>query len=239
MELPKPLAPGRLVRRYKRFLADVALDESGEVVTAHCPNPGAMMGVAPEGAPVWLSRHDHPSRKLKYTWRLVDVDGGLVGIDTSAPNKIAEEAIAGGRVAELQGYAELKREVKYGKNSRIDILLSDPERAPCYVEVKNVHLMRSLGLAEFPDCVTARGAKHLEELGDMAEAGARAVMLFVVQRADCRRFSLAGDIDPKYAEAFARAVKRGVEAICYDCALSEDAIVLRRALPIDVKEGAA
>ena len=233
MLLPAPLVKGRLVKRYKRFLADVVL-EDGTETTAHCANPGAMTGVAPEGAPVWLSDHDGKGRKLRYSWELVEIDGALVGINTQHPNRIAEEAVAKGAIPELSGYPEIRREVKYGENSRIDLLLEGGrKKGPCYVEVKNVHLSREPGLAEFPDSVTARGAKHLRELTDVVAAGARAVMLFVVQRGDCRRFDLARDIDPAYAAAFEDARRAGVEALCYDCEIATNEITLRRPLPIE------
>ncbi|MEL7029046.1 MAG: DNA/RNA nuclease SfsA [Pseudomonadota bacterium] len=226
MDLPDPLFEGRLLRRYKRFLADVALDDGAEV-TAHCPNPGAMLGVAPEGGRVWLSHHDSPKRKLKYTWELVEADDALIGINTGAPNRIAEEAVRAGRVAGLPQGA-VRREVKYGRNSRIDLLIEPEGAPPCFVEVKNVHLSRQKGLAEFPDCVTARGAKHLAELADRVRAGDRAVMLFVVQRPDCDRFALARDIDAAYAKAFDAARQAGVEMLCYDCEVTIRSIVLRR-----------
>ncbi|GAB4522725.1 MAG: DNA/RNA nuclease SfsA [Amphiplicatus sp.] len=232
MRLPAPLFPGRLVRRYKRFLADIRLD-SGETVVAHCANPGSMAGVAVEGAPVWASKSDNPARKLAWSWELVDIDGVLVGINTANPNRIAAEAIRAGAVPALAGYRTLRREVKYGAASRIDLLLEDGQDGrPCYVEIKNVHLSRAPGLAEFPDAVTARGAKHLEELAAVAREGARAVMLFVVQRGDCAAFRPAADIDPDYAEGLRRAVAAGVETLCYDCAVSLDAVTLRRPLPM-------
>ena len=227
MRFPAPLFPATLVRRYKRFLADVVLP-SGETVTVHCANPGSMIGLAAPGARVWLSKSANPKRKLAHSWELIEVDFGtgaeLVGINTAHPNALAVEAIAAGAVPELTGYASLRREVKYGKNSRVDILLAHPERPPCYVEIKNVHLMRRAGLAEFPDAVTKRGAKHLGELADMVAQGHRAVMLFLIQIGSARHFALARDIDPAYGRAFDAARAAGVEAIAYRCGISCDGI---------------
>ncbi len=193
-----------------------------------------MLGLKDPGLPAWLSPARNPERKLRYTLELVEADGAMVGINTGWPNALAAEAIAAGVIPDLTGYAEIKREVKYGKSSRIDLLLREEGRAPCYVEVKNVHLSRETGVAEFPDSVTARGAKHLDELGDMVEAGARAVMLYVVQRGDCGTFRIAGDIDPAYQSALARARLRGVEALCYACHVSSTEIELADALALDL-----
>jgi len=228
MQFPRPLIPGQLERRYKRFLADVRL-ETGERVTAHCPNPGSMMGLAEPGLRVWLSPSVNPKRKLQYTWELVELDGPrgteYSGINTAHPNVLAAEAIADGRIPELAGYETMRREVRYGANSRIDILL-ESARGRCFVEVKNVHLSRAPGLAEFPDSVTARGAKHLEELALRVAEGDRAVMLYIVQR-PADRFALAADIDPVYAAAFLRARERGVEALCYVCDVGVHGIGVR------------
>lgn len=232
MRFSGPLVRGRLVRRYKRFLADVAL-ESGDEITAHCPNPGAMLGLAEPGMEVWLSISDNPKRKFRHSWELVRVGEGFAGINAAQANRIAEEAIGAGRIRELAGYDGLRREVPYGRNSRIDLLLATEGQPRCYVEVKNVHLMRSPGLAEFPDSITARGTKHLGELSDAVAGGHRAVMLYVIQRADCNRFALAADIDPAYARAFAAARVAGVEAICYGCVLSREEIMLDKALPAE------
>jgi sugar fermentation stimulation protein A len=233
MRLP-PLLPGRLVKRYKRFLADVLLD-NGEMVTAHCANPGSMMGLSDPGLRVFLSRSTNPTRKLGYSWQLVEADFGtglvLVGIDTSHPNTIVAEALATDAIPELSGYAAMRREVPYGRSSRIDVLLESPGRPPCLVEVKNVHMMRQPGLAEFPDCVTKRGAKHLDELADRVAEGERAVMVYLIQM-PAERFSLASDIDPAYATAFRHASERGVEALAYRCDVSLEAITLARRVPI-------
>ena len=232
MRFPDPLIPGTLVKRYKRFLADVTLAD-GSVVTAHCANTGSMLGVAEPGSEVWLSPARNPERKLKYTWEMIRVGDGLVGINTQHPNRIVEDGVRAGGVAELTGYDEVRREVKYGKNSRIDVLLSGGGRPDCYVEVKNVHLKRGAA-AEFPDAVTARGAKHLVEMADMVDGGARAVMFYLVQREDCETFAVADDIDPTYAEALETARARGVEAVCYACRLTPESIELDRPLPLDL-----
>ena len=233
MNFPNPLLKGRLIQRYKRFLADVTL-ASGETVTAHCANPGSMHGVAEPGSEVWLSIAANPARKLKYTWELVRVGRYLVGINSGVPNALAAEAVDHAWIPELAAYESLRREVKYGENSRVDLLLEDPKKPPCYVEVKNVHLKRERRLAEFPDAVTARGTKHLGELGNVVEDGGRAVMLYLVQRGDCDRFALAGDIDPTYAAAFTAALGRGVEALVYACKISSRGIRVDRPLPFDM-----
>jgi len=235
MQFSTPLIPAILVRRYKRFLADVTLPD-GETITAHVANPGAMLGLAAPGARVWLSKSDNRARKLPYSWELVEVDLGAgpetVGVNTAHPNALVAEALAAGTIAELSGYAAVRREVKYGAKSRVDFLLEAPDRPPCYLEIKNVHLMRTPGLAEFPDSVTARGARHLDELADMVAAGSRAVMLYLIQIGSAERFALARDIDPGYAAAFDRARGRGVEAIAYRCNISNGGIALATAVPI-------
>lgn len=237
MQFASPLVRGRLIKRYKRFLADVKLD-GGKTITASCANTGSMLGLLHEGVPVWLSEHDSPTRKYRHTWEMVENDMGdgpiLVGINTAHPNKIVTEAIEAKRVKPLVGYQSLKREVKYGQNSRIDILLDDPKKGRCYVEIKNVHLSRKNGTAEFPDSVTTRGAKHLRELADMVREGHRAVMVYLIQRSDAKRFSLADDVDPDYAEAFAQAHEAGVEAFAYRCTLDETGIELERAVRLAI-----
>ncbi|MAZ02139.1 MAG: DNA/RNA nuclease SfsA [Sneathiella sp.] len=232
MKFPSPLIRGRLMKRYKRFLADVEL-ESGEIITAHVANPGSMMGLKDAGMTVWLSPANNPKRKLQYSWELVAADDALVGINTAHPNGIVAEAIENGEVAALAGYDTLTREVKYGANSRIDMLLSGGGKPDCYVEVKNVTLMRGGAIAEFPDSVTARGTKHLQELQNMVAEGNRAVMFYLVQRTDCTAFRLAADIDPAYATAFHLAEDAGVEILCYDCHITTSEIRLGSPIPIN------
>ena len=234
MKFHAPLIEGVLVNRYKRFLADVRLP-NGEIVVAHCANPGSMLSVREPGARVWLSPASKPERKLRYTWEIIEVFGGLVGINTGHPNLVVAEAIAAGRIPELAGYPVLKREQKYGKNSRIDILLEASDRPPCYVEVKNVTMCRIAGgPAEFPDSVTARGTKHLEELADMVRSGNRAVMFYLVQRGDCTRFTIAQDIDPTYAKALKSATKAGVETLCYKASVAPAGIHVDAPLTLDL-----
>ncbi len=235
MRFASPLQPATLVKRYKRFLADVILP-SGETVTVHCANPGSMIGLAQPGALVWLSKSANPARKLAHSWELIEVDLGagveLVGVNTAHPNTLAGEAIAAGAIAELAGYDTVRREVKYGAGSRVDFLLEGSGRPPCYVEIKNVHLMRRPGLAEFPDAVTRRGARHLVELGAMAAAGARAVMLFLVQIGSSRQLALARDIDPAYGKAFDAARRAGVETLAYRCGITRESIEVLEPIPI-------
>jgi sugar fermentation stimulation protein A len=236
MRFPAPLIPATLIKRYKRFLADVVLPD-GKTVTVHVANPGAMIGLATPGARVWLSKSDNPNRKLAHSWELIEVDFGtgmeFVGVNTAHPNPLVGVALAAGAIPELAGYGTIRRELKYGKNSRVDFLLEAASRPPCYVEIKNGHLMRKPGVAEFPDAKTERGAKHLEELGDAVEAGARAVMLYLIQIGSAASFRLARDIDPKYGAAFDRARKRGVEAIAWRCKIGSEGIELAHPVPIN------
>jgi sugar fermentation stimulation protein A len=233
MRYSPPLVAGKLHKRYKRFLADVELNN--EIVVAHCPNPGSMLGLAEPGTPVWLSPRTAPERKLDWVWELTQLGEHYVGINTMHPNRLVSEAITGGGIPDLAGYGALRREVPYGHNSRVDMVLSHPDKSDCYVEVKNVHLRRQGqggGLAEFPDSVTKRGTKHLGELAEVAAGGARAVIVFAVQRGDCERFSLAADIDPAFAAGFRQALNRGVEALCYAWTATPDGLALTRRLPI-------
>lgn len=229
MKFDQTLTHATLIKRYKRFLADATLDD-GTQITAHCANSGSMLGLKDEGASIYLSPNANPKAKLNWRWEMVKADGGLVLINTSRPNAIVAEAINNGEIKELTGYESLKREVKYGQNSRIDILLENENpKQKCYVEVKNVTLMRNQQ-AQFPDAVTVRGLKHLNELTDMVKKGHRAVMFYLVSRMDCKSFSTAADIDPKYAETLKKVQKQGVEILCYDCSLTKTEINIRKPL---------
>ena len=248
MRFPSPLARGVLVQRYKRFFADVALDDGTEI-TAHCPNPGAMLGLNTPGLRAWVSASSDPKRKLSWTLELVEADGGLVGINTLHPNRLVAEALAADAIPEVAGYSSHRREVRYGQNSRVDFLLEAPDRARCWLEiknspsllqrelrpdhrvwleVKNCHLMRSAGLAEFPDCVAARSLKHLRELEAMVAQGDRAVVLFVVQRTDCDAFSACHDLDPAFARGLNEAADAGVEVLVYACDVATTGVKITR-----------
>lgn len=237
MKFSNPLVEGRLLRRYKRFLADIEL-ASGETVVAHCANPGSMAGLAEPDSKVWLSPANSPARKLRWTWELVEdpLTGGLVGINTGKANAIVEEALRDGWAGDWLPYATLKREVRYGAGSRVDFLLSAPEKPDCFLEIKSVTLRRSPRpphVAEFPDAVTARGARHLHELAATRATGARAVLLYLVQRDDCAAVRLAADIDPAYAEAAVRARDAGVEFMAAQCSLTPQAISAGAPLPLE------
>jgi sugar fermentation stimulation protein A len=232
MKFASALATGRLVRRYKRFLADVELDAGG-MVTAACPNTGSMLGCCEPGSRVWLSESDSATRKYRHTWELVEArppgarSGVLVGINTGLPNRLVAEAIADGTIAELGGYASLRREVAFGEErSRIDLLLESPGREPCYVEVKNVTAAVERGVALFPDAVSERGAKHLRELMRLRARGSRAVLVFCVQRGDAREVRPADAIDPRYGSALRQAIAAGVEVMAWRARVSPEAIAL-------------
>lgn len=226
-----PLRQAVLLRRYKRFLADIRF-ASGEPVTVHCPNTGAMMGLPTQEVRCWVSLSANAKRRYPHTLEMIETGGVPVGINTGLPNRLAEEAIASGRIPELSGYDRIRREVRYGTNSRIDLLLERDGSPPCHVEIKNVHLCRRAGLAEFPDCVTSRGAKHLDELALLARAGQPAAMLFVVQRSDVAAFTLARELDPAYAAAFDRARTAGVTMLAYRCRVAPESVAIEDRLAV-------
>lgn len=234
MRFSDPLVGGFLVRRYKRFLADVRLGD-GRIVTAHCANPGAMTGLAEEGLRVWLAHRPHPRRRLDYSWELVEEAGGsLVGVNTLNPNRLVAEALEGGGLEECAGYRDVRAEVAYGEGSRVDFLLSGANGPNLYLEVKNVHLSRTPGVAEFPDSPTRRGARHLRELARARRGGCRSAVLYVVQRSDCDMLRLAADIDPAFVATVVEARRQGVEMWSRTCRLSRSGIELGRALSVDI-----
>jgi len=234
MRFQTELVPATLIKRYKRFLADCTL-EDGREVTAHCANPGSMMGLAEPGTRIWLEPNDDPKKKLKFGWRLVEhANGHFTGVDTSVPNRALRDALTERRVPHLAAYTNVRPEVKYGENSRIDFLLTEPGLPDAYVEVKSVTLSRTPGLAEFPDSVTARGTKHLGELATMAQAGHRAIMLYLVQRTDCTQVTLAEDIDPTYAAAFRHARQAGVDVMAIGTDITPQDITVAGDLPFEL-----
>ncbi|MDF1838859.1 MAG: DNA/RNA nuclease SfsA [Planctomycetota bacterium] len=230
MQIEQPTVQGRLIKRYKRFLADVDMD-GGETLTAHCPNTGSMKGCLEAGAKVVLRDSQNPARKLQYTLQTIEVDGTWVNVDTGLPEALAFEAIQAGLIPSLTGYEKARREVKYGKNSRIDVLLEDEEKGRCYVEVKNTTLVDGK-LAMFPDAVTERGRKHLYELASMVEEGHRAVMLYIISRDDVNSFSPAEDIDPAYTESLREVTSKGVEVLAYSTRVEPDSFNLHKALKV-------
>lgn len=229
MKFEKPLISGKLIKRYKRFLADIEL-ESGQDITVHCPNSGSMKTCVGEGWDVRLSYHDNPNRKYPHTWEMVHNKKCWIGINTGIPNKLAEEAIRAESITELQGYNEIKREVRYGKNSRIDLLLCNEDQL-CYVEVKNVTLVEEDGDYYFPDSVTERGRKHLYELADMVKQGHRAMMFYVIQRNDGHLFKPAAHIDAAYAKSLKEVYEIGVEIVAYRAEVDPEQIQLIEKIP--------
>ncbi len=223
------LIRGTLIQRYKRFLADVKLD-NGTIVTAHCANSGSMKACKEPGNPVYLSFHDDPKRKLKYTWEIIEMDTSPVGVNTGWPNRLVAQAIINDVIAELTGYSELHSEVKVGDHSRLDLLLTDGNNKKCYIEVKNCTLVED-GVASFPDAVTQRGRKHLVELQKLQKQGARCVMFYLVQRMDAEIFTPADTIDPEYGAELRKARENGIEILVYDVSIDQTKIGIRNRLP--------
>jgi sugar fermentation stimulation protein A len=232
MRFESPLIHGTLLQRYKRFFADVKLD-TGEFVTASCPNTGTMLGLTTPGLGVWLSKSDSVTRKFAHRLEIVErKDVGPIGINTGLPNGLVEEALSNKRIPVLVGYNKVRREVRYGTNSRIDLLLEGDGLPLCYVEVKNVTLHRTPGLAEFPDCRTERGAKHLREMADMVKQGHRAIMVYCIQGGGPHAFTMTPDLDRHYFDTYLWARKAGVEALALTCHVGPDRIEVVGELPI-------
>jgi sugar fermentation stimulation protein A len=231
LEWPE-LIPGTLIKRYKRFLADVKL-KNGTFVTAHCPNTGSMQGCSEPGRPVYLSFHDNPKRKLKYTWELIEMPTSLVGVNTLVPNRLVFESVNAGGVPELAGYAAVDREIKINDHTRLDLVLTGANGQRCYVEIKNCTLVND-GMASFPDAVTARGLKHIVELEALVDSGYRGVMFYFIQRMDAKVFKPADHIDPEYGQGLRRAVHGGVEILVYDVSIDLKGIRLNHRIPCEL-----
>ena len=236
MQMPS-LTEGILIKRYKRFLADI--DFGGSIETVHCPNPGAMTGLKEPGMRVWCSTSDNPNRKLKKTLEIVEADGVMVGINTNLPNKLVHEALSNKVIKPFADFPHITPEFTYTKGTRFDFKVEDDNNTAMMIEVKNVHLMRpdgpNPGMAEFPDSITARGAKHLDILAEIARGGERAAMLYVIQRGDTSSFTLAEDIDPHYAEAFKNACDAGVEIHAWQCHIGLDEIKITEPIAVSYR----
>lgn len=225
-----PLLQGRLIKRYKRFLADICLD-SGETVTAHCPNSGSMKGCSEPGSHVWISRNDTPRRKLAYTWELIRTPASLVGINTLVPNRLVKKAIENRMISELCGYTHVRSEVKTSQGTRLDLVLEGTGNDRCYVEIKNCTLVED-GTAMFPDAVTLRGQKHLDELINLVKMGYRGVIFYLIQRMDAVRFTPAAMIDERYADKLRDAADNGVEIVIRDVQIDLERIRINHPVPM-------
>ena len=225
MNFNKTLISGEFIKRYKRFFVDIKIGKS--IITAHCPNTGSMMGLLKKGNKVWLSETNNPKRKLKYSLQIIEDQKSKIGINTHLTNKIVLDALNKGTIKDFKNLDSIKKEVKFGQNTRFDFLLSKKNKKT-FVEVKNVTLSRKNQIAEFPDAITIRGLKHIKELLNAKKKGFDAYLLFVIQRNDCNKFELAKDIDPEYCELLIKAVKKNLKILCYDCKFSSKGIELNR-----------
>ena len=221
MKFENKLLQGTLIKRYKRFFVDIK--HQNRTITAHCPNTGSMLSLLKVGNKVWFSESDNPKRKLKYTLQMIEVENKLVGINTHLTNKIILESLKAKKIQCLSKFTEIKPEVKFSNNTRFDFLISN-NKEKCFLEVKNVTLVREMNTAEFPDAITSRGTKHLMELIEAKKKGYKCYLLFLIQREDCKLFKIAKDIDVDYNNAFDLAIKNEVKILCYDCKLSDEEI---------------
>jgi sugar fermentation stimulation protein A len=232
MKFKNKLIPSKFQKRYKRFFTDV--ESKGKTLTSHCANSGSMLGLLDEGNKTWISPADNPDRKLKYTLEIINDKKSNVGVNTHLANRIVEEAIEQKIIKEIKNYSEYQREVKFGLHSRFDFELKNKTKK-AFLEVKNVTLSRQNGIAEFPDAVTSRGLKHLEELEKAIKKGYESFLIYLVQREDCNEFRIAKDIDPKYYEGFLKAKKNGVKFISYSCKVNEKEIYVNKPIKIVFK----
>ena len=231
MNFEKTLISGLLIKRYKRFFVDVKINN--EVITAHCPNTGSMMGLLDKGNKVWLSKTDNPNRKLKYTLQIIESQKSRVGVNTHLTNKIVLESLKNNLVNKLKNYEDIQQEVRFGNNTRFDFLISKNKKKT-FIEVKNVTLSRKKGIAEFPDSVTSRGLKHINELIKAGNKGYIIYLLFIIQREDCNKFKIANDIDAEYSKLITKAVKKNLNILCYDCKISPKRIKLNREIKLEI-----
>ncbi len=232
MNFKEKLISGELIKRYKRFFVDVRI--GGNIVTAHCPNTGSMLGLLKKGNKVWLSKVDNPKRKLKYTLQIIEDQQSKIGINTHLTNQIVLDALENNSIKEFKNLKSIKREVKFGENTRFDFLITE-KKGSSFIEVKNVTLSREKRLAEFPDAITSRGLKHINELLKAKKKGYKIYLLFVIQREDCESFQLAEDIDPEYSKFLAKSVKKNLKILCYDCKFSSKGIKLNRKIKFKIK----
>jgi len=230
MKFKNKLLQGTLIKRYKRFFIDIKYQNKR--IIAHCPNSGSMMGLLKEGNQVWFSKTDDPKRKLKYTLQIVSINKSLVGTNTHLTNKIVLEALKNKKIEDLNKFNNIKTEVKFSDNTRFDFLITN-KKEKCYLEVKNVTLVRKKGIAEFPDSITSRGTKHLIELINAKKKGYKAYILYLIQRDDCKNFKIASDIDKIYKNSFDMALKSGVKMLCYDCKLNNEEIIINNQIYYD------
>ena len=230
MKFKERLLQGILIKRYKRFFVDI--NYKNKIITAHCPNSGSMMGLLKKGNKIWFSRSDNPNRKLKYTLEIIEEEKKMEGINTLLTNKIVLEALSQKRIKKLVKFNNIKTEVKFSDKTRFDFLISN-NKEKCFLEVKNVTLLREKKIAEFPDAITARGTKHLNELCNAKKQGYQSYILYLIQRENCDSFKIAKDIDEKYKIAFTKALKSGVKILCYDCKLNNEEIKLNNQINYD------
>ena len=232
MNFKEKLISGEFIKRYKRFFVDIKIGNN--IVTAHCPNTGSMMGLLKEGNKVWLSKSENPKRKLKYTLQIVEDEKSKVGVNTLLTNKIVLDALYNGRIKRFKNFDNIKTEVKFGENTRFDFLIFQKSKKS-FLEVKNVTLSRKKQIAEFPDAITSRGLKHVNELLKAKQMGFEIFLLFVIQRNDCSKFILAQDIDKKYCDLLKKAVKKNLNILCYDCKFLSKGIELNRKIQFEIK----
>ena len=231
MNFENRLISGLFIKRYKRFFVDIKINN--KIITAHCPNTGSMYGLLKKGNKVWISKSNNPNRKLKYTLEIIEDNYSKVGVNTHATNKIVHHALQNNLIKEFNNILEIKPETKFGLNTRFDFLVTD-KKYKAFIEVKNVTLSRKKSLAEFPDAITTRGLKHINELLKASKKGYKIFILYLIQRDDCKSFTIAKDIDPNYAFALSKAVKNKLKILCYDCKFSTKGIKLNNKIKLKI-----